>query len=575
MRIGRCGGIVLIASLLAGAGTSVLAHSGGDSQPRRKALLIVGGKVLGASDRALGNRLARLGYEVSLQRGVTSTDDAKGKAVVVISSSASPQEGLERLRTARVPLLVAQPQAFGALGLTWDQEGYSGQSVGDAVLIADLGHPIVVASGLSGRVVVAAPGSMLGWGIPGGNARFLATLAENASNATLFAYDEDEEMVDLSAPARRVGAFVGDATVLTADGWRFFDASVRWLVDGASDGDSEHEKACYPRARPTPRATPRPTARPVHCVPFWGPRKYVRTHGAPDVYTATIEGLSAASPFTLRVQNGESDGDRRVSSATIVINGEVVARPSDFNHNVAGLKRSVVLTPTTSLEVRLASRPGSFLILGFCGAPAPTARPTPTATSSPTPTPTSTPVLTPPLVDAGVDQTLILPQDQTLLTGSATDDQAVLTYQWTQVSGPAAVIHSPLSPSTAVTVTTAGTYVFRLSVSDGAATGTDDVVITALENAPPTIEIGPSQVVFLPATQTTLTATTSDDGLPSELILEQWTQVNGPAPATFSDPNSTSTVVTLPALGIYLFQLAASDGALTTTAQVQVDYRAP
>src|SRR5262249_59457666 len=76
-----------------------------------------------------------------------------------------------------------------------------------------------------------------------------------------------------------------------------------------------------------------------------------------------------------------------------------------------------------------------------------------------------------PVVSAGPDLTITLPNTATL-NGTATDDGlpagSHLTVAWSKVSGPGTVTFS--SPSTAVTTASFsvdGTYVVRLSASDG------------------------------------------------------------------------------------------------------------
>src|SRR5262245_2241925 len=87
-------------------------------------------------------------------------------------------------------------------------------------------------------------------------------------------------------------------------------------------------------------------------VNFFPCRKYVRTCGASTVFV--VEGTVpawAASPFRMHVQNGELNGTHRVSSATIQVNGVEVVRQNDLNQNVAGLDRSVNLTPQTTVKI--------------------------------------------------------------------------------------------------------------------------------------------------------------------------------------------------------------------------------
>ena len=90
-----------------------------------------------------------------------------------------------------------------------------------------------------------------------------------------------------------------------------------------------------------------------------------------------------------------------------------------------------------------------------------------------------------PVVSAGPDRTGVLSGSSVTLTlsGSATDDglpdSGTLTTSWTRVSGPAGVsFATPTSPSTNATFSAAGTYVLRLTASDGEFTRTDDTTVT-------------------------------------------------------------------------------------------------
>jgi hypothetical protein len=97
----------------------------------------------------------------------------------------------------------------------------------------------------------------------------------------------------------------------------------------------------------------------------------------------------------------------------------------------------------------------------------------------------------PPLVSAGPDQTIALPQSATL-AGSASDDglplPAALTVLWTQLSGPAtATLSTPTNPTTTVTFPLPGTYVFRLTASDGELSAADDLTLTVNEAGETTV----------------------------------------------------------------------------------------
>ena len=86
-----------------------------------------------------------------------------------------------------------------------------------------------------------------------------------------------------------------------------------------------------------------------------------------------------------------------------------------------------------------------------------------------------------PTANAGPDLSIILPANSVTLNGSGVDsDGTVASYAWSKISGPSAfTITAPASPNSTVTSLVAGSYVFRLTVTDNmGATGTDDVQVT-------------------------------------------------------------------------------------------------
>ena len=94
------------------------------------------------------------------------------------------------------------------------------------------------------------------------------------------------------------------------------------------------------------------------------------------------------------------------------------------------------------------------------------------------------PVNQAPQVNAGADQTLILPTNTVTLSGTVTDDglpnpPGAVTVGWSQISGLAGVTFANAAvASTTATFPGAGTYVLRLTANDGALTATDEVTVT-------------------------------------------------------------------------------------------------
>jgi ABC-type cobalt transport system substrate-binding protein len=111
---------------------------------------------------------------------------------------------------------------------------------------------------------------------------------------------------------------------------------------------------------------------PAHADAFFGPQVFTRDAGAPQELTESFELRGQASSFKLIVKNGLPDGTRRVSSAWVSLNGEQILVPSDFNQQVAELRRPVTLLPINELRVRLAGTPGGLLTISVSAVVGPT-----------------------------------------------------------------------------------------------------------------------------------------------------------------------------------------------------------
>jgi hypothetical protein len=170
-----------------------------------------------------------------------------------------------------------------------------------------------------------------------------------------------------------------------------------------------------------------------------------------------------------------------------------------------------------------------------------------------------------PIVDAGIDRP-VPAGIVNFLGGTARDDglpnpPAALTVSWVQISGPAPVaIDSPsslITPATGFDVS--GNYLFRLSVTDGDLTTSDDVTYVANQAA--IFDAGPDQTIVFPRVAE-LVGSVTDDGFPEPSVIQSfWMLLDGPAPVVFSDPFSLRTTVRFRAPGRYLMALGGGDGA--------------
>src|SRR5262249_16789606 len=151
------------------------------------------------------------------------------------------------------------------------------------------------------------------------------------------------------------------------------------------------------------------------------------------------------------------------------------------------------------------------------------------------------------------------------LNGKVTDDGLPLgssvTQQWSKLSGPGSVTFSaPTQPVTQATFSSAGTYLLQLTATDSQLSSAAPVTITVLPaptpNQPPAISVNADNVnLTLPANTVTLTGTITDDGQPTgSTVTAQWAQLSGPAPVSFTNPNSPSTKAIFSVAGSYVLK---------------------
>lgn len=181
----------------------------------------------------------------------------------------------------------------------------------------------------------------------------------------------------------------------------------------------------------------------------------------------------------------------------------------------------------------------------------------------------------PPVVHAGIDQSIQLPTNQVTLDGSTSTDADgnIVSYQWSKVSGPSTYSITSTSAVTTVLNLSAGVYVFRLTCFDNLnASSFDDVQVTVLAaNIPPTADAGSNQTIKLPVSSATLNSSASTD--PDGTITSRlWSQVSGPITATIVASTSVSTSITgMTSAGTYVFKITVTDNnAVAGSANVTV-----
>jgi hypothetical protein len=90
--------------------------------------------------------------------------------------------------------------------------------------------------------------------------------------------------------------------------------------------------------------------------------------------------------------------------------------------------------------------------------------------------------VTDPIVDAGANQTILLPANSATFTAIASDDGPIQSYAWTQISGPStATVSGESTPHLTAGALVEGIYVFRITVTDlDGYSATDEVAVSVI-----------------------------------------------------------------------------------------------
>lgn len=268
-----------------------------------------------------------------------------------------------------------------------------------------------------------------------------------------------------------------------------------------------------------------------------------RTGNTRVTLTVTNTGSSAiAAPFDLEVSN------------LLPANAEIVGYTDDAG--TYSIPFSSDLAPGASVSVNL-----SFFNVGR------NRLSYQTAVTQPQPTNTA------PIANAGPDGTVTIGvQAQLDGTGSSDADGDPLSYQWQILTAPTGSAATLVGDSTAqptLTPDVAGAYNVQLIVNDGTEDSLPSTVTLTTGNAAPVADAGTDQSATQ-GEQVTLSGAGSTDPN-GDLLTYTWQTTSAPAGSAVAASGSGVTFVFTPDLvGLYVFELTVSDGALSNTASVSV-----
>ena len=188
---------------------------------------------LNSTEAAVRDRFINLSFFVILIDGSVAQPDTLNKEIVFISDTVNDGVGTT-LCDIRAPIMAVKPSMYDELNMTNPPPDNGLEPNQTDIEIVDSGHPIAIASGLSGIVSVFNPSKNMGWGIPLAGAQSVASIASDLTKATLFAYSGGIACAPF--PARRVAfplplpSGTLPEAMLTPDGWTLFDAAVLWAA---------------------------------------------------------------------------------------------------------------------------------------------------------------------------------------------------------------------------------------------------------------------------------------------------------------------------------------------------------
>lgn len=179
-----------------------------------------------------------------------------------------------------------------------------------------------------------------------------------------------------------------------------------------------------------------------------------------------------------------------------------------------------------------------------------------------------------PAAQAGPDLTAT-GGEEVVLDGSASEGKD-LAYQWSQTAGPTVRLSYPRRPQTTFVAPDLSNPVdltFRLTVTEGALTDTDEVNVQVIPAAPPVADAGPDQRVDGGAS-VTLDGSASRDPAGGTLSYA-WAQTLGPS-VQLGDPAAARTGFTAPRVPVdtdLVFRLTVDDGTDAAQDEVTVTVR--
>ncbi len=188
-------------------------------------------------DNVMAERLRAHGFEVTVVADTTVTAQMVAAAdLVLISSSAESGNLGVKLKNIAVPIFCVENGQYPNQGMAPAGKGTGEDMVANQAAVAILNPASPLAGGLTGSVTISSKAGDLGWGAPPATAMNVATVVGQPTHSAIFAFDKGDQMVGMTAPARRAGFAIREdlAANLSADGIKLFDSILAWVAPDAT-----------------------------------------------------------------------------------------------------------------------------------------------------------------------------------------------------------------------------------------------------------------------------------------------------------------------------------------------------
>lgn len=185
-------------------------------------------------DQIIKNHLEQLGYTVSLVNENARPADATHDDLVIISSTVSGKNIDPSWRSAPVNLLTWENDILDDLAMSGKRHDVDFGETPKERYLWIVNAPHSMSGNLkAGLANVYQRQAAMSWGKPGLGATIIATVYGQPEKVAIFGYEKGATMdYESIAPARRVMLFLDNNTFanLSSDGFKLFDASVRWAI---------------------------------------------------------------------------------------------------------------------------------------------------------------------------------------------------------------------------------------------------------------------------------------------------------------------------------------------------------